>query len=511
MHKSLAYFAYICTDMQRIAKKIGWGMGIIGAGLAAVGALYPFVPSIQFFGTDPIETGFWISFVGLVSAIIPLAIYHNRDETSRTWQEIVGGGLIALGILYFVFTHVPFNENSCRRPKDKLCFLPDKELCFRFDNPDCPFNKDRDPIRTAFALAGAGLVLINIGLVIKRLKKTDEQIDRTNTQIEEQRRGHYLQMQQHGIDMLYGKEKKAFAGVSQLHGLAEKHGSDERKDILDIFCLFIIATSETDKKERASRGDDEDKAKVNDVVKEILKRICKTENIYPPEEINLAWADLRGADLQEANLQKANLQWADLQGKANLWKVNLQKANLQWANLQEADLQGANLQGANLQGAYLQGADLRLADLQRVDLKEAHLNGARLHKANLQGADLRLTGLQLAQLEYAYLGGTNLRGAYLQKAKLNGANLSYAIVSSSSKEDVKDVKDVKGKDLIIWHDDTKSKPFTWNKEEYTPEGLISVFKERLDALEKQKGSYSSHAMLIRYVIEHIEKMYSIEQ
>ena len=375
----------------------------------------------------------------------------NKDKSkvnSITWQRVVGWIVVGIGVVLFVV--------------GAYFLVPS----FRFESGD---------IKTAFEFLGGGVLIANIGLFVIYL-------DKINKQLEEQQQGHYLQMRQHGIDMLYGNEKQAFAGVSQLHGLAEKHGSDERKDILDTFCLFIRVTSEIDKKEQASKG--EDKVKVNDVAQEILRKICYKGGIYSSKKINLAKANLREAELRSAELQKAELEGAELQ-KADLGSANLKGANLKTAKLQKAHLCDADLGGADLWGTDLKGANLCDADLCDADLGRADLTGANLKGADLQGARLAFTNLKGADLRWAKLRGADLS---------DNIKLSCAIVCSSSEDCIPStVKE--GRDLIIWYDDTKSKPFTLQKEEYSPKELV----EELGKIP----SDSSHYYIIKAVIDHI--------
>ncbi len=136
--------------------------------------------------------------------------------------------------------------------------------------------------------------------------------------------------------------------------------------------------------------------------------------------------NLAGANLTNADLSGANLK------EENLIGVNLTNANLSGTILTRAKLTNAYLSKAILTKANLSGADLSEADLTGADLTNAYLNGADLSEADLTGADLTNAYLNGADLREAYLREANLTNAYLSEAYLNGADLTNAYLSEAN-------------------------------------------------------------------------------
>jgi uncharacterized protein YjbI with pentapeptide repeats len=107
----------------------------------------------------------------------------------------------------------------------------------------------------------------------------------------------------------------------------------------------------------------------------------------------LEQTDLREAILARADLTRATLDGADLSGAHVLPKVILTNASCIAADLRcEMDgavLIAATLRGADLRLASLRGADLSHAVLKGEDPRRLRAEGADFHMANLQAANVR--------------------------------------------------------------------------------------------------------------------------
>jgi uncharacterized protein YjbI with pentapeptide repeats len=133
----------------------------------------------------------------------------------------------------------------------------------------------------------------------------------------------------------------------------------------------------------------------------------------------MAKADLRGATFARADLTRASLDGADLSGATLLPEAILTNASCVATNLQ-----GCEMDGANLVAATLRGADLRRASLRGADLTHAVLKGdepralladhadfflAKFGSANVRGVDLRGALGLTAQQRDAALGDAATR------------------------------------------------------------------------------------------------------
>ena len=212
---------------------------------------------------------------------------------------------------------------------------------------------DEDPFRTAGVIFGAYLLIISMGLVIVRIRRTDRQIAGTEKSNDLAKSHHGitndLAKLHHGITMLHaGNAITQVGGVEYLHRLAEKakENKQQQEEVLLVFCAFL-------KYVPSSKEDGPRQAKDMILRKMFINK--GDRGIYPNENINLQRAKLPGAHLREAHLQKADLM--------------------------EAHLYGAHLHGAHLHGAHLEGAHLEGALLARARLREARLAFAHLHYA----------------------------------------------------------------------------------------------------------------------------------
>ena len=116
----------------------------------------------------------------------------------------------------------------------------------------------------------------------------------------------------------------------------------------------------------------------------------------------------------------------------NTIKKTVEEAVKQEVNLAYADLRGANLAGANLSNANLYKSDLSFADLENADLFNANLYGSNLYKSNLYYSDLRYVNLSNTNLYYINLSNANLSYSILNYAKLVEAKLLNTNLSNAA-------------------------------------------------------------------------------
>lgn len=113
----------------------------------------------------------------------------------------------------------------------------------------------------------------------------------------------------------------------------------------------------------------------------------------------------------------------------SLCEADLSGLDLSGIQLEGADLEEANLESSNLSGANLSGASLVNANLGRADLSGAVLISSTFEGSNLRNADLSNADLTKSQFSEAYMGGATLVqitgvDTNFQGCYLGGADLS---------------------------------------------------------------------------------------
>ena len=229
--------------------------------------------------------------------------YLNKESILVTVAVIVA---LIVGIGYIPF----YKDGWCR-------YIG---ICIKLDLDDAEL------VRTGLALAGAVLVIVNMMLIVIRIRRTD-------AQIEEAQNTNFLSSLHH---MLYADSiSKQIIGVEQLHSLAKVSRSNNKQveRILGAFCTFIRELKEenenitNDKKEEVKKRNRE----IRQIKQKILTKIGDKENTMYHD----IKKDLRGAHLRYLDLKKSVLP-----------NTNLQDASLKHTNLREANLEGVVIQNS---------------------------------------------------------------------------------------------------------------------------------------------------------------------
>ena len=279
---------------------------------------------------------------------------------------------------------------------------------------------DSDPVRTALGIVGAGLVIINIGFIIIRIKRTEEQI-------KESQRSNYLNMVRNGIDMLYDKKDigKQFTGINYLHNLAKANKKEVERieEILEIFCIYIRSINT----KTPLTFKNLEKIMYNEI-QEILNRICKS-NTYPSK------------------------------------KIDFENINLQFMDLSNANFRGANLKRAKF--------------VEIIDL----INNPIFKNLNIERSHLFLTEEMYPLFKKAIASGRGkmLQFSNTENINLEGAHLDYAILYWDNRSIIPST--AKGADDIIWvHGDSTPTSFTWRgHKQVDKKKIIEFVKKQMPA------------------------------
>ena len=248
-----------------------------------------------------------------------------------------------------------------------------------------PLSKDSNPIRTAMLLAGVVLATCNMIFIVRRMRKTD-------TQIEKSEDANFLHALNQGLNMLYGdSHSKRMSGVEHLHqlGATNKNNQQRVQRIVDVFCAAVrntrweeekfIDSKEGELYKKKLKKDNERAKKRNDELKtfktEILANVLGNEG-------NAFYHD------KKKNLENLGMETLSLGG------IQLPAANLNGAGLARANLSASNLAGARLDvlcpvlsGCSLPSrTDLTCSDLRGVDFGGDNRGCLTF---DLSGADLR--------------------------------------------------------------------------------------------------------------------------
>ena len=79
-------------------------------------------------------------------------------------------------------------------------------------------------MRTVLGIIGLGLVIINIRLVIIRIRESQKTTELTLLNLEESQKTNYLNDLNRGVDMLYSDSfVRQRRGVVHIHNIAEAH------------------------------------------------------------------------------------------------------------------------------------------------------------------------------------------------------------------------------------------------------------------------------------------------
>lgn len=136
--------------------------------------------------------------------------------------------------------------------------------------------------------------------------------------------------------------------------------------------------------------------------------------------------DLTGIRLDGRNLRGFYLY------KKRLVDAELNRTDLRDATLIRSNLSGARMRDAQLAGAIMNGALLEQTKMERANLHETNLFGANMLGAVLRDATVSQTEFTSANLEGVDLRGAHMEGASLAGATLIGADMSDALVDSST-------------------------------------------------------------------------------
>jgi hypothetical protein len=298
--------------------------------------------------------------------------------------------LVAISLFALILWKIPKWQvpSACLSPKE----------CFELEN---------EARKTLAQILGGGLLLLGIYLTWRRIRASERQVEIAKegqlterfTRAVEQLGSDKLEIRLGGI---YALERIARDSVKDHWPIMEILTAFVRENAA-LRATDTESEEEIATKEVPEHPPEKPAVDIQAVLTVLGRTAIPFAQKVEKRWLNLKATNLAGADLYDANLQraqfwganlqraymvgadlkKANLALADLHG-AVIWGVNLQEGNLPSANLQKS-----NLWGANLKGAYLKKANLHGANLAEAKLQGANLTEARLLKANLQGADLR--------------------------------------------------------------------------------------------------------------------------
>ena len=333
----------------------------------------------------------------------------------------VGGLIFSVGLAVLVsFSYLNSCSSNCSSKNESYKCLP-KYIDI----------EDKDPTKTALGLAGAVLVITNMGFVITRIRRTDTQIEqqkqqlqKADRQIEESKNNNFLAALHQGINMLYSDNiNMQMGGIEHLHSLAEIADKEKKLErverVLEIFCAFVRKVKREEIDKEATGNEKQRIEKRNSEIREIKKEILLNKVGYATAHLGYCSEDSIYCELDK-NLEGADLRDVKLYGAVY---NELRHVNPNQHNLEAHETKFLHLRHANLMGANLSGADLSCAVLCDVDLTYATLN-----HTILCGANLTDTGCSAADFSGADLRGACLKGITVVSRNIHRAAFPYALV-----------------------------------------------------------------------------------
>ena len=279
-------------------------------------------------------------------------------------------------------------------------------------------------------------VLLGFPVLIKRLSVMQEQVEKSQQQVDIGQKQMRFNQYSEGKKLLWSEQLSSrMEGVEALWQFVKTY-PEEYQRVMETFSQFIKypLPYELDEKRqndlksvRPQYAKRETPAGERRDINAILQHMCR--------EI------VAGTTAYEIDFINAHLEGA-----------NFFRAHLKRANLISAHLDGADFFGARLDGAYL---------------SNAHLDRADFFGARLDGADLSNT-----HLERAIFFGARLDGAYLNNAHLEGANLMLTIINDVNFTNAYNLREEQIDECVFITDDAFSE-----KHPILPKGLKRTYKE----------------------------------